>query len=99
MATNRELIVALAHRHQLPAIYPFRYFATVGGLMSYGNDPTDAMRQAAIYADRILKGSKPSDLPVQAPTKFELVINIRTAKSLGLNLPDKLLAIADEVIE
>jgi putative tryptophan/tyrosine transport system substrate-binding protein len=97
--TYREQIVALAQRHQLPAMYPFRYFAALGGLMSYGNDPADSMRQAAVYADRILKGSKPSDLPVQAPTKFELVINVQTAKSLGLVIPEKLLALADEVIE
>jgi ABC-type uncharacterized transport system substrate-binding protein len=97
--THRELIVALAARHRLPAIYPFRYFATVGGLMSYGSDPAEAMRQAATYADRILRGSKPGDLPVQAPTKFELVLNLRTAKALGLQVPDRLLALAHEVIE
>jgi ABC-type uncharacterized transport system substrate-binding protein len=97
--TNRELIVAMAAQHRLPAIYPFRFFATTGGLMSYGTDPAEAMRQAIVYADRILKGAKPADLPVQAPTKFELVINRNTAKALGLEIPDKLLALADEVIE
>jgi putative tryptophan/tyrosine transport system substrate-binding protein len=80
--TNRELIVAMAAQHRLPAIYPFRFFATTGGLMSYGIDPAEAMRQAAIYADRLLKGVQPGDLPVQAPTKFELVINLKTAKAL-----------------
>jgi putative ABC transport system substrate-binding protein len=96
---NREQIVALAAQHRLPAIYPFRFFATTGGLISYGTDPAEAMRQAAMYADRILKGAKPGDLPVQAPTKFELVINLKTAKALRLDIPDKLLALADEVIE
>jgi putative ABC transport system substrate-binding protein len=97
--TNRELIVAMAAQHRLPAIYPFRLFATTGGLMSYGTDPAEAMRQAIVYADRILKGAKPADLPVQAPTKLELVINLKTAKALPLSIPDKLLALADEVIE
>jgi putative tryptophan/tyrosine transport system substrate-binding protein len=97
--TNRELIVAMAAQHRLPAIYPFRFFATTGGLMSYGIDPAEAMRQAALYADRLLKGVRPGDLPVQAPTKFELVLNLKTAKALGLQVPDKLIALADEVIE
>jgi putative tryptophan/tyrosine transport system substrate-binding protein len=97
--TNRELIVATAAQQRLPAIYPFRFFAASGGLMSYGIDPAEAMRQAAVYADRILKGVKPADLPVQAPTKFELVINLKTAKALRLDIPDRLLALADEVLE
>jgi putative tryptophan/tyrosine transport system substrate-binding protein len=96
---HREAITTLAARHRLPAIYPFRFFATVGGLVSYGSDTDDLMRRASQYADRILKGTKPSDLPVQAPTKFEFVINLRTAGVLGLTVPSALLATADEVIE
>ncbi len=95
----RSLIVALAARHRLPAIYPFRFFAESGGLVSYGDDPVDQFQRAASYVDRILKGEKPGDLPVQAPTKFELVINLRAAKTLGLTVPPTLLATADEVIE
>ena len=82
---HRELIIALAARHRLPAIYPYRYFIAGGGLMSYGPDPADQFRHAAGYVDRILKGEKPADLPVQAPTKYELVINLKTAKALGLD--------------
>jgi putative ABC transport system substrate-binding protein len=96
---NRGLINTLAASHQLPAIYPYRYFAAGGGLISYGPDQIDQWRGAARYIDRILKGEKPANLPVQAPTKFETVINLKTAKALGLTVPPSLLARADEVIE
>jgi len=98
-AVHRELIVMLAARHRLPAVYPFRYFVTSGGLISYGPDPIDEFRRAASYVDRILKGEKAADLPVQAPTTYELAINLKTAKALGLTLPPSLLARADEVVE
>jgi putative tryptophan/tyrosine transport system substrate-binding protein len=96
---HRELIVTLAARHQLPAVYFQRFFVTAGGLISYGPETIDPHRRAAGYVDRILKGEKAAELPVQAPTKYELVINLKTAKALGLTVPDKLLARADEVIE
>jgi putative ABC transport system substrate-binding protein len=96
---HRKLIVSLAERYRLPAIYPFRYFPNDGGLISYGIDLNDVWRRGATYVDRILKGSAPGDLPVQQPTKFELVINLKTAKALGLGTSSELLARADEVIE
>ena len=97
--THRDLIISLATRYRLPNVYPFRYYAAAGGLASYGPDPIDEHKQAAGYVDRILKGEKPADLPVQAPTKYALVINLKTANTIGLTVPPSLLARADEVIE
>jgi putative ABC transport system substrate-binding protein len=94
-----QLIVALAARHRLPAVYAYRFFVSAGGLISYGPDLIDLHRRAAGYVDRILRGEKPTDLPVQAPSKYELVLNLKTAKALGLTIPETLLATADEVIE
>jgi putative ABC transport system substrate-binding protein len=98
-AAHREQIVALAASHRLPAVYPFRYFAVVGGLLTYGFDNLELYKRAAPYVDRILKGAKPDDLPIQQPTRFELVVNLKTAKALGLNIPEAFLVRADEVIE
>jgi len=98
-SAHRALIARLANQHRLPAIYPYRYFVTSGGLASYGVDNVESFRRAASYVDRILKGEKAADLPVQSPTKFELVINLKTATALGLTVPPKLLFTADEVIE
>ena len=96
---HRDLIIALAARLKLPAVYFQRVFVTSGGLISYGDDANKQYRRAASYVDRILKGEKPADLPVQAPTKFEIAVNVKTAKALGLTIPETLLATADEVIQ
>jgi putative ABC transport system substrate-binding protein len=96
---HRELIVAVAAKHRLPAVYPYRSSVTSGGLLSYGPDEIDQYRRAASYVDGILKGEKPADLPVQAPSKYELVLNLKTAKALGLTIPETLLATADEVLQ
>ena len=96
---HRELIVTLAARHRLPTVYAYRVFVTSGGLITYGPDVAGQYRRAAGYVDRILKGEKPADLPVQAPTKYELVLNLKTAKALGLDVPASVLVRADEVIE
>ena len=98
-ATNRELILKVTAQFRLPAVYPFRYYVKEGGLMSYGIDTVDLFRRAATYVDRILRGAKPRDLPVQAPSKFEMAINLNTAKALGLDVPLQLQQLADEVIE
>jgi putative ABC transport system substrate-binding protein len=97
--SNRDLIISLAARHRLPAVYQFPSFVAAGGLISYGPDPADQNRQAAGYVDRILKGEKPADLPVQSPTKFKLVINLKAAKAIGLTVPPSLLSRVDEIIE
>ena len=99
VVAHRELVMGLAARHRLPAIYPFHYIARAGGLVSYGVDIGNSYRRLAAYVDRILRGAKPADLPVEAPTKFELVVNLKTAKALGLSVPPALLSRADEVIE
>jgi len=99
VTVHRDMLVGLASLHRLPAVYPFRYFVTRGGLISYGVDGVDLFRRSADYVDRILRGERAADLPVQAPTKYELVINLKTAKALGLEVPPQLLARADEVIE
>ena len=99
LVAHRKLIFEKIVQHRLPAIYGFRFFAVDGGLMSYGVDVPDLFRRSASYVDRILKGEKPGDLPVQAPVKYQLVINLKTAKALGLNVPPTLLTRADEVIE
>jgi putative tryptophan/tyrosine transport system substrate-binding protein len=98
-AVHNNLIITLAARHKLPAVYFARFVVAAGGLIAYGPDFLDVHRRPAAYVDRILKGEKPADLPVQAPTRYELVINLKTAKAFGLQIPDKLLALADEVIE
>ena len=98
-AAHRDLIITLAARHKLPAVYQERNYVTAGGLISYGPNFIDQLRRAASYVDRILKGAKPADLPVQAPTKYELIINLKTAKALGLTVPQSILARADERIE
>ena len=99
VVSNAQAVIGSAEQYRMPAIYPFRFLAELGGLISYGVDPADLVGRAASYVDRILKGEKPADLPVQAPTKYELVINMKTAKVLGLDVPPSLLARADEVIE
>ena len=99
VAENRDRIVAFAAENRLPAIYPYRLFVEAGGLMSYGADLSDLYRRAAIYVDRILKGAKPAELPIEQPTKFEMVVNLKTAKALGLTIPQSLLLRADHVIQ
>ena len=99
VAAHRKVIIALAARHRLPAVYPYRYHVTSGGLISYGPSTIDQYRRVASYVDRILNGAKPADLPVQEPVKYELVVNLKTAKALGLDIPSSVLARVDEVIE
>jgi ABC-type uncharacterized transport system substrate-binding protein len=99
VTAHRDLVIAVAARHRLPAIYPYRFFAAAGGLICYGPDPIDPFRRAAVYVDRILKGEKPGDLPVQAPVKYEMVINLKAARAISLDVPSTMLARADEVIE
>jgi putative ABC transport system substrate-binding protein len=99
VTVHRDLIISLAARHRLPTVYPFRYFAVSGGLVSYGIEPNDVLEQAATYVNRILKGAKPAELPVQLPNKYTLVVNLKTARALGLEVPPMLLGRADEVIE
>jgi putative ABC transport system substrate-binding protein len=99
LIAHRAAVTSLAARYRLPAVYPFRSFTDVGGLLSYGSDQLDNYQRAALYADRILKGEKPSELPVQVPAKFEMTINLKTARTLNLEMPPKLVALADEVIE
>ena len=99
MVAHRAPIISAAARNNVPAVYGVSYFARDGGLLSYGPDPVDIIRRAATYVDRILRGAKPGDLPVQLPTKFEMVLNLKTAKALGITVPPSLLARADEVIE
>ena len=99
MNKRRELVIALAARNRVPAVYPFRYWVAQGGLLAYGPDIVDQFRRVATYVDRILHGAKPADLPVQAATKFELAINLKTAKAVGLTIPQSLLVRSDEVIE
>jgi putative ABC transport system substrate-binding protein len=98
-AAHRKRIISLVARYKLPTVYPYRYYAVNGGLLTYGPNSNEQVRRVAEYVDRILKGEKPAELPVQAPTKYELVINLKTAKTLGLTVPSGVLAIADEVIE
>jgi putative tryptophan/tyrosine transport system substrate-binding protein len=98
-SANRGVIISLAARYRLPAVYAYRYYAVDGGLLSYGHDTTDLFRKSASYVDKILRGAKPADMPVQQPTKYELVINLKTAKALGIEVPAQLLARADEVVE
>jgi putative ABC transport system substrate-binding protein len=98
-AAHRGLIISLAARYKLPSVYPYRYYPIDGGLISYGPNTNDPQRRAAAYVDRILKGESPADIPVQAPTKYELVINLKTAKALGITIPPSVLGRADEVIE